>query len=273
MSMEEKMLSIYVSSYDGAEDLWQTFFDIFFTYWRECEYDIYLINNEKKFKYEKKEIKTVPMVIHTGVEINWFYRTIQSLKKIKTKYVLFMLEDYYYSRKQNNEEYEKIISFMEEHNAWFYQLTNKPEIKIKINGVVKIANDINYPVNLQPAVWNREKLIKVLEEIDGVTPWDFELYFKKNSEVGDGSYIPGAYYDDRDIMGYKNGVLRGRWIRSTIEFYKKRGIKIYTGERERLSRWKEFKFWCAGKMSTKLSAKEKRVIKRLLSIIKFKYLE
>ena len=265
------MFSIYVSSYDGAFDLWKPFFDIFYSYWDDCAYPVFLINNKLSFDYSSfHNSERKPFVINTGEEINWFHRSIDSLKKIESDYVLFMLEDYYLSKKQDNRNYEKIIEFMKKNNAWYYQLS----IKRGVNGgyIVPVRNSINYPISLQPAIWNRLKLITIMEKINGNSPWDFEQYFKVKYKNGDGEEIKGAYYDTRDILGYKNGVLRGNWIPSTVMFYRGKGINISLGNRPMLSKWKEFKFNCAVNVSHKLNEREKEIIKRVLFKLGISYL-
>lgn len=265
------MLSIYVSSYDGAFDLWKNFFNIFYHYWNDCVYPLYLVNNNLPFDY--KSIKYVgkrPQVIHTGDEIDWFHRTIKSLKKINSEYILFLLEDYYLSKKQNNDDFEEIINFMRKNNAWYYQLSLNREVSGE--KIVPAQDNINYPISLQPAIWSRRKLIEVLENIKGSTPWDFENYFKVLYENGTGAKIEGAYYDTRDILGYKNGVLRGKWIPSTIRFYKKNGIIIDLGKRSMLSKWGELKFNCASIVSCKLDKEKKEIVKNFLSKLGINYL-
>lgn len=82
-----------MSSYDGCSDIWDVFFDIWEKFWEDCHYPVYLVTNEKN--YSRKNV----IVLKTGKEINWFFRTIASLEQMKEKYVLFMLEDYFLSKK------------------------------------------------------------------------------------------------------------------------------------------------------------------------------
>lgn len=71
------------------------------------------------------------------------------------------------------------------------------------------------------------------------SPWDFERYYvelySKAYSASCMQAIPGARADARDLLGYKNGVLQGKWIRATLRFYKKQGIKLDTSGREIMS--------------------------------------
>ena len=227
--MKEDM-AIFVDSFDGYSDLWDTFFKIFFHYWNDCPYNVYLVNNNKD--YSNKSIS----VINTGQEINWFHRTIMALEKIKEPYILFMLEDYFLGKSINNENVNKVLEHIKSKDIFYYQVSGRPQ---KEKRIYKIKNTNRYPINLQMAIWNRKKFLEILQkmEADGASsPWDFERYFvREYSNSTSEEVIKGAEYDSRDIFGYHNGVLQGKWIRSTLRYYKGQGLEIDTKQRDVLS--------------------------------------
>lgn len=260
----ENTLAVYVSSFDGCSDLWDTFFMMLDKYWPDCDYNIYLVNNEKPFSHNKTK------VINTGPEINWFNRTLKSLASINEKYIIFMLEDYFISKTINNEDIDEIIHFMDINYAYYYQLS-KGNTKSKDKVRTSVSSKTEYPVSLQPAIWERQVLIEILKEIDGDTPWDVENYFinkyEKSNEI-----IPGVYHDTRDLLGYKNGVLRGKWIPATLKYYKNLGIDIDTGNREVMSNHKMRKYKLAVFFHKKMPKSIKRVGKKILKVFHFDYL-
>lgn len=260
-----KGLAIYVSSYDGCSDLWNTFFEIFDTFWSKCNFPIYLVNNQKP--YEHKNIK----VISTGAEVHWFDRNIRALEEVKEEYILFMLEDYFISKNINNNEFYKIVQFMQSHNSFYYQLSFNGEISRKDSKIIQVNSHIKYPISLQPAIWNKEYLLKILKNINMESPWDFENYFKKKYEETVG-VISGAFCDMRDILGYKNGVLRGKWIPTTIKYFEKKEIYIDLGEREQLSKRDEFKYMISSWVSYHVPENIKRIIKGCLKAFHIDYL-
>ena len=79
MDTNTQDLCVYISSFDGYSDVWDTFFDIFFKYWPDCPFKIYLINNCQPYLRENCN------VIHTGEEVSWFSRPITSLERIDEK--------------------------------------------------------------------------------------------------------------------------------------------------------------------------------------------
>lgn len=263
--MNSKSFAVYVSSYDGCVDLWGTFFSMIDRFWSDCQYPVYLINNEYSFEHDKVK------VINTGPEVNWFKRTIVSLSNLNEKYIMFMLEDYLISKKIENEIIDEILSFMDDNGVYYYQLSvGNTKSKERIR--TKVSAKTSYPVSLQPAIWEREKFLSILKEINGKTPWDVEDYFTRKYH-GKMDLIQGAYHDTRDILGYKNGVLRGKWIPSTLKYYKKLGIKIDTGNREIMSARKMNKYRVAGFVHKKVPKGLKEIVKKMLRLLHFDYLK
>lgn len=256
-------VAVYVNSFDGYSDIWETFFYIFKQFWSDCKYPVYLINNEKNFHLDGIT------VINTGVEKNWFYRTISSLEKVKEEYIIFLLEDYFFSKKIKNDDIENIIKYMENKNIFFYRLSDS-NIKARSKDIIHVPNGTDYAVSLQPAVWNRRKLIHLLKTIDGKSPWDFEYYLNDNLKT-DHKYYEGIVFDTRDILGYKNGVLRGKWIPETLQFYKRIGININTGERLILSKVKWYKYKLALITRKFCSRPVRKIIKSILKKLHINY--
>lgn len=261
--MSNKNIAVYVSSYDGCADLWNVFFNLFDKFWTDCDYPIYLINNEREYVHSKVQ------VLHTGEEINWFHRTIKSLEQIEEEYVVFLLEDYFLSKRVNNIDVAEIVDFMQKEDVYFYMLSKRagqPEEQIRYS----VDATTRYVVSLQPAIWNRKKLLEILYEIGGKTPWDFELYFSEKYKGKSGT-VEGVFYDTRDILGYKNGVLRGKWIPDTLRFYKRLGIEIEIGSREILPFKTVLKYKVATWVSRNFSTDFKEKIKVVLKKINFDY--
>lgn len=265
MYVGNKKLGVYVNSFDGCADLWDSFFMLVKNFWNDCIYSIYLVNNSKEYKYPGVNIN----IVHTGPEKNWVDRTARSLNMIDEEYVLFMLEDYFISKKIINDDIEEILSYMENNDVYYYQLSiGYPNDKRRIR--VNAGTKKDYSISLQPAIWKRKKLLEVLSEVDGVSPWAVENYL--NQKYKNSNDIPGAYRDTRDILGYKNGVLRGKWILDTIEYFKKQNINFDLGEREIMSRKASLRYDVANKFSGYLPETIKTFVKRIFKIIKYDYL-
>ena len=271
MSTSSPELAIYVSSYDGCKDVWDTFFSIFHTYWPDCCYNVYLINNEAE--YCREGVK----VIHTGEEINWFSRTIQSLSALHEDYVVFLLEDYFLSKRVSNDEMASIVSMMDRDGIFFFRLSLPGTQSLSQSGCQSKQVELgsNYAISLQPAIWNRKALLRYLLQIDGASPWDFEYYFNSHKHElpsdDSGKYVKGVLYDSRDLLGYKNGILRGRWIPSTLSYFKKHGIEIEQGDRPSLSFGESLRYSASLQARKLLPAGTRATIKKALVSLKIKY--
>ena len=229
-------MAVFVDSFDGNSDLWDTFFGIMHYYWKDCSFKKYLVTNMMEYsKYEVNSIKV-------GDNTDWVNCTLEGLKKVPEKYIFFMFEDYFFSKNISNDQIKSILDTMRERDIFFYRLS-------LINGLdrtkdaVPISKDFPYVINLQPAIWERTTLIFWLENMkeQGLsTPWQFEFFFidkANNYELPlDNGFIKGVLYDTRDIMGYQNAVIQGKWVRRVIRKYRSNpDIHIELGEREFMS--------------------------------------
>ena len=264
-----KKIAIYISSFDGYSDIWSTFFKIFDKYWPDCQYNKYLVTNEMKYEY--KDLIT----IKTGKENDWFYRTIKSLESIDEDYVLFLLEDYFLSKNQYNKTYDSIIDYMYSENIYYYQLSSV-QSKSK-EAVADYNKDISYPISLQAAIWNRKEFLNILYEIydkGAKTPWEFEKYFvllnKEPKKIK--NYTSGIRYNTEDILGYKNGVLQGKWILKTVNFYKKRGIVIDTTKRGIQTKLDSIKYNLKKFFSKHLNNTLYNIVKSILKKLGYKFM-
>lgn len=259
-------LAVYVSSFDGYSDLWDTFFDIFEKYWPDCPYKKYLTANE--LSYQRNDVE----VLHAGPEKDWFTRTKKTLEMISEKYIIFFDEDYYISKKIDCHEINSIVAFMEKNDIYYYRLS-LPSFRVsKKHKCIKVRESMNYPISMQLAIWNRKKLLDILKKIDGSSPWEFEYYFNTCFDWDSNKYIEGVRYDTRDLFGYKNGVLRGKWIPATVRYYKKQGIIIDTSKRGLLPLSIIIKWYVASFFSSKLNKRSRSAIKKILKKFNIKYL-
>lgn len=231
MNKNKDKVCVFVDSFDGYSFLWNTFFDIFNKYWADCPYPIYLVNNEKKINYKNVEI------INTGIEINWFNRTLKALKQIESDYIIFFLEDYFIGKKVDNSLIEQAVEFVIDNKINFYKFVDTPKTKQTYKDIPylgKIESNQRYAINGALAIWKRDYFIEVLENVvDGKTAWDFEVFYANNSNnVKEKIDFDLMCSDKRDLFTYQNGLLKGKWIRKTLKHFKKNDVIIDTMGKE-----------------------------------------
>lgn len=263
-------LAIYISTFDGYSDLWDSFFKVFDINFNDCPYPIYMSTNYKDFEYKNLTI------IKTGEEISWMNRIKKSMIEVQEEYVLFMLEDYLIGKKVNIKDIENIIQFMSENNVSYYRLQDTPvsESTYKdIKYLGKIKSKQKYGINTICSIWHKDFLLDVIEGAKGVeSAWDFEVYLCNRFNSSNEEYIPNCCVDRRDILGIKNGVFRGKWFRSTIIYFRKRGIVLNKANREIMSRYSQFHFDLKFFVQNHISVKQKESLKKALRFVGVKFL-
>lgn len=259
--MKNKTYAIVVLSFDDYSDLWIDFFSLFEKFWSNNKESIYLVTNEKDFVYKNLNI------IKTGKEIDWFTRTKKALEMIKEDTIILFLEDYFISDYVNEQDIDEILKYMYENNVLYYRLINIPKLKPNINsfrGYIK--KNEQYGVNLQCAIWDKKYLFSILNSMpEGKTAWDFEVIINNKINKEDSTLNRSHVFDARNIFQIKNGVFKGKWIRKTIRFYKRKGYNLHLGNRQIMS-IKETIYYFVKRNTKKLIPKSLRPITK--SILK-----
>lgn len=220
--------TVVVSSCDSYEDTWYPFFRIMEEQWKDRPYPIVLNTESKNFKYKDWDIKTFNLY-KPGETVAWGKRLIETLKKIDSKYILFMLDDFFLLEKVDQKRIEECISWMDSDkniSVFSFWRTHQPNIKDgKYPHFEKRPQCGEYRLNCQAAVWRREKLISYIRPHE--SPWDWELLgSKRSSRYNEDFYsaIEGEPY----IMTYnilEYGIIRGKWSRKIVELFQKYDIE------------------------------------------------
>lgn len=253
--MLKNNIAILVNTFDGYSDLWDIFWDIFDKYGANCPFVKYLVSNEKEY------IRPGIINLKVGKETNWFERTIKAIKKVKEEYFILFLEDYFPSKVINFEEIIRITYRMKEENIFFYRLSIRNGLPPN-KKFIEIAEGSDYPITLQLAIWNREAFEKIINELYSKgcsSPWDFETCLKNDYRYCppiDGK-LTGIRFDTRDIIGYKNGVLRGKWFPDVRLFYSRQGIDFSKSDREIMSFYQLIRYKAICFISKHLSTNNK----------------
>ncbi len=79
-------MAILVCSCDKYEDVWKPMFEMFYKFWENCPYNVYLMTNNASIHHPK--VKT----LSTGDDITWSKAFRNALERIE------VLCSYYYGR-------------------------------------------------------------------------------------------------------------------------------------------------------------------------------
>lgn len=238
--MEEKLkhhpLVMLVLSCDGYSDLWDEFFDIKDKFWPDCEYEWYLVTEEKP--YDRKSVN----VVHCGKSMNWAARFRHAVQTIDAAYFGIYLEDYYITDKVDRAIIADLHQTMIENNIDFI---NVGDVFFNVIGMKKkeyfkehlilIPQHRKYGVTTEAAIWKREYLLEKLGE-DDYSAWQFEIdrCREAKSEKGYGGTI---LCDDRQPFNVSiyPVVIQGKFYPPAVKFFKKKGITINKDGRQEMS--------------------------------------
>lgn len=266
--MKDSNIAIVVNSFDGYKDLWDIFREIFDKYGLDCPFPKYLISNEADY------VRDGVVNIKVGKETNWVERTIKAIEAIKEDYIVLFLEDYFPSKRIDFNEIRSIVERMQQEDIFFYRLSMRKGLP-QNQSFIEIPEGSDYPITLQLAIWNKSMLCKIVNELhEGgcESPWDFEFKLKN-----DYKYCPPVNgklskirFDTRDIIGYKNGVLRGKWFPDVRQYYIRKGIDFSKSKRPIMTRGQYLKYKLICFISDSFSRERKNTIKIVLRKLKIK---
>ena len=210
-------MKILVLSCDKNEDTFELFHHCIEKYYPEHPEIIYAMET-KDNPYYKTIKKDYPLE-------QWTRRIRETLKDIDDDQILIMIDDIFI----HNPVDTKRIEYASKHLTGNIALFNfekeydNNNIDVGLDGFKLRRHGSIYEISIMCGLWNKEKLIHVLEEDSD--PWTVE--YRQKTKGYDYYINSGDYIID---WGYANwvtqGIVKGKWTRSMVDFAKKEGIKI-----------------------------------------------
>lgn len=238
---ESNRLAIFVASCDAYSDAWEAFFTLFFKYWPDCPFPIYLVAETKK--YNDARVKSM-----TYDDANWGTRVKWALKNIPEKNVLYLQEDYFLMHPVKTEEILKLFEIFKKENAACLRLypVPKPDMPMKdYKGIGAIKIGAPYRLSLQAAIWDKEIFESLL--VNGGDPWESELVGSKRTESVERPFLsvkrnPEWKKKVSPCFDYFcTAIVKGEWLIDAIALCKKEGIALDLSKRKTETRAKYIK--------------------------------
>jgi hypothetical protein len=226
---EKNDIAVLVLSCDKFSDAWDPFFNMFFKYWPDCPYTIYLCAETRD--YEDKRVKT----IKPGKELGWSARLQWALQNIPEEYVLFLLEDYIFLKPVSSERIERHFNILKETDSCYLRLFPCPGPDESLEGypgIGLIHPGSPYRNCTQAAIWKRDAMLSIIDPNESV--WDFELIGVKRAEKLDGMFLCVEVDDKGDpleegdypITYYCTAINRGKWRRDAVRIIRDHGFSV-----------------------------------------------
>ena len=215
-----KLCGILVTSYDGNDDLWEPFFTLFFRYWPNCPYPVYLMTNQKEYRHERVT------TIKVGGSKIWADNTKIALSRIPIPYILLFIDDIFMKQTVNTNYIRQLVDLMVKEKVASIHLAPfeaPKEAYPNDLGLGKISKTAGYRTSLRPAIWDKEIFSSLLKERESA--WEMETEGTIRSRAIEPLFLGVR---ERAIPFYdcEAGVRAGKWFYDTPRIFKKEGIKI-----------------------------------------------
>ncbi len=207
--------AVLIVSCDRYRDLWNPFFALFWRYWPDCPFPVFLGTNYATHSDERVKSLTA------GEDQSWSKNLRYFLEHIDTRYVLVLLEDFFLNRTVVTARIIEHLKSLDALHGTTLRLYPHPRPNARLAdypSVGSIHTFAPYRVSAQPAIWNRQQLLELLR--DGESAWEFESQGTIRSRAKEDGFF--ATYTS--VVSYCHVVERGQWFRSAARRYKKQSI-------------------------------------------------
>ncbi len=206
--------AVMVSSCDAYKDLWKPFFALFWKYWPDCPFPVYLGANQAHF--EHPQVRTLNVVEQAwSKNLRWF------LEQIETDYVLFLLDDFFLDGPVDTALLLKNLASLDALKGTVLRVYPRPGPEQRLESepaIGRLHRHAPYRVSAQPAFWNRAHLVDLLR--DNESAWQFEWNGTERSQTQESGFY-GTY---KPLLPYRHVVERGEWFWSAARHYQSEQI-------------------------------------------------
>ena len=206
--------AVLVMSCDAYRDLWLPFFTLFWQYWPDCPFSVYLGSNHAP--YHDSRVTTLAVGDH-----EWSRRLRLCLEGIDTQYVLLLLEDYFLNQRISTPAILENLHSLDSLAGTVLRLHPRPAPDVPLSrhaGISRIHRLAPYRISTQPAIWNRTALLTLLADEESI--WDFEWQGTLRSQT-----FPDSFYGTQQtVFPYRHVVERGQWFWNAARHFASRQI-------------------------------------------------
>ncbi len=158
---------------DKYEFLWNDFFILLLKYWKDFPYEV-LINTES-IKYENANLRLKHTTLFNK-ESSWSDRLIHYLNSTNEEYVILWMDDHFIYDYVDSEKISFAVNLLKDnkkigHISFENQPGSKASKEFEFLSKRKLFSQ--YRISLQPGIWNKKYLLKILKKNE--SPWQLEI--------------------------------------------------------------------------------------------------
>lgn len=209
-------MKILVLSCDKNEDIFPLFHYCMEKNWKDHPEVIYATETIDN-PYYKTIKKNYPLE-------KWSVRIRETLKEIDEEHILLMIDDIFIRKPVDKDRIQFADSILNWNIAEInFEKAFDNEKNTIYNGFKLKRKGCEYELSIMCGLWQKKALIDLLE--GEYNPWEIE--YNQNTKNYDFLINGGDYIID---WGYETfhhvGLVKGKWSREAIEFFKSEGIEI-----------------------------------------------
>lgn len=229
-------IALLIIGYDPYVDVWNYYFDLLNKYWR-MRPKTYLATNSLIPVYDNVE------VIPVGENAEWSKKVYIASNKIKEKYIVLLLEDFFTTTYVNNDCFVELLEIIKKNNVEYCKLLNQSKIKgicfQNYSYLHIIDKNENYGISLQPSIWKKDFLLTLIGN-ENYNAWIFELKQIEN-KIQNEKYI-NCIADDRNVLEITHTVVQSKYLRKAVRIFKKQKYYFNLMDREQMSLLETMKY-------------------------------
>ena len=221
--------TLLVCGCDANVDILDPFFTLLKKYWPDLKYDIVLSTETTNYIFNGYKIINVhpnnPNCACTD-------RILDAIQKIKTKQIVFMLDDFFLSSKVDSKKISQIVEWLANDNKiacftlWYILGKNKLS---KYSGFDERDKKAPYKLAVTAGIWNKKWLIKYYKN-QHCNAWQFE---RRATERSYKLLFPGKFFilqeKPDNILPYnlaEIGLYSGMWMEKTKKIFDDNDIRM-----------------------------------------------
>ncbi len=189
--------AVLVMSCDAYRDLWRPFFTLFWRYWPDCPFPVFLGSTQAT--YDDARVTTL-----AAGDFAWSKTLRTCLERIDADYVLLLLEDYFLKSRISTASVLRALTCVHALQGTVLRLYPHPGPDAgisELSDIGRIHARAPYRISTQPAIWNRAELLRIPRDQESI--WQFESEGTRRSRADPAGFY--ATYNARFAVPARSG--------------------------------------------------------------------
>lgn len=249
-----KNITIIISTCDKYSDLWRENIELINRNWTDRNCRTVLIT-------DKPTERTFPHVeiYAAGENVEMPQRVLACLKTITTKYVLYLQDDYFLTKKIDTNKIEQIAASMEKLNLDYVRLYKYPfshQMVANCSDLKWIVLDRTYAVNMYPGIWEKSFMERAFNR--DISIWQLETTLTSFAVQQNAKCAMAS----QNIFPFLDVVEKGKIHYGALKYFKQRNIDL---PRDKMTMteelWHQIKFYSRSFLPKPIFIAAKRTMK------------